>query len=782
MINVRSKLILAFTAVIVISVVSLVISILGYNLVLSGAVNSIDLNREREELIQQVKDSLMKQQQLVAGSIIAVDISKKDEFEKLNGIVKENLEKLRKQSTKLKQEDNKDIELLYSLNTKYYELYNNDILNEVAHEQKQELRNSFRNLQANVKSALSLEQQLKDSISFRINNRLKDWMVRLNELSGLSAELDAKTGNAAKTVSDIQRDISEFTKAVNTADDTGSALSLAVEELERNLKKLEDGVKVQKKSGTKISEKVSGFMYPDFKKDMDALNNINRLIYWTQRKYGTLAETAILVDDNFKNYEDARERTNEYIRLTALSVNLQDKKVMDSIGTVNVEIDKVFGSVSDEIRRMKDSKLGMMFGDSEKSILAAYRECIGRLEKSFKNYLADDVKKSQDIKTNIVLALVAITFVCLMLGMLLAFILSRNIVNPIKAITNLLGKAEKGDLTVRAEIHSRDELGELGEKVNRVLDGQQKIVGEVINTSKDITSLKQKMSEIFSHSKDNANKISEGVKTVVESVKNGTEGSSNSLAEVDQIASGVKDVSAATNKVIGDGMKAIEVAFTGEKAVEEAEAVIRKVTETVQQIAGTISALEASSDKIGDITNTITDIASRTNLLALNAAIEAARAGQQGKGFTVLADEIRKLSDGSNKAAGEIKEQIKGIQGKIQLAVDRMDEGVQGVEEGVVKINKVKENILEIIDSIRFVVDSIKSTAEASTRQSSSTEELVKVVGNIAKAASETATTGKNIDKNLEEQAKVIKDMEAISRKLDEASEKLSGVLGQYKV
>jgi methyl-accepting chemotaxis protein len=406
-------------------------------------------------------------------------------------------------------------------------------------------------------------------------------------------------------------------------------------------------------------------------------------------------------------------------------------------------------------------------------------ESTEKLQLSFKKYLSEDMDKSENIKQTLIGVLLGIIIISLLLGMLLAFILS-GVVTNIKRMANLLGMAEKGDLTVRNPARRKDEIGELGDKVNSVLESRKSMVEKVMDTTNDISSLRHKLAEISSTSLDNVGRISCGIKNVVENVKSAIPGSGESINGIDRLAEGARVVTEATEKVLSDGIRAMEIAFSGEKNVEEAEKLIRRITETVGQIADSINKLNESSGKIGDITNTITDIASKTNLLALNAAIEAARAGQQGKGFTVLADEIRKLSEGSNRAAGEIKQQIVDIRGKIQYAVENINEGVLGVGEGVSKINTVKTSILEIIESIRFVVEAIKSTAKTAAVQTSSAEGLYRTVDSISKAASEAVVTGETIDRSLEEQKRVIGDIERLSKKLDDASEKLAGILKQY--
>ena len=780
MINVRSKLILAFAIIVIISLFSAGISFIGYNFIISGTVSSIDSSKERESYLYLIKDALSEEQRILSDSLMNDALSNSDDFNKMYDSITTNIKKLQKQSSKLAKKDVAELNKLSDLNNKYTEAYKS-IISEVNQDKSKELLSLFDALKTNTKNVLDSEQKLKDTINAKVDSQINDTILGLNQMknSTSASDISKLISNLTVLKDDVKNAQSSLGNTVADSDIT--QLNTAIDSLSNTLvacSTLSSRINANNKN---LLTSLDGLKTDKIKSDLFALGNINRLIYWTQRKYSSLSDAIILKDESFESYADSLERVNEYQKVLSTILAGQDKKTFDIIVSSNAAMDKDFPTISKDVKLIAHSSLQALYKGAN-DLLLQYNASIKNLEGSFKNYLSDDIKASEKIKMNFIYALIGMTLFSLLLGMMFAFLLSRNIIGPIQRMTSLLGKAEKGDLTVRAEVNKRDEIGELGEKVNSVLDGQQRIVGQFITTNKDISSLKQKLAEMFSHSKDNATKISSGLKNVVENAKSGVSKNANGLTDAGQLASGVKGVSDATTRVIDEGMKAIEVAFTGEKAVEEAEEVIKRVTETVQQIAGSIGMLEASSGEIGEITNTITDIASRTNLLALNAAIEAARAGQQGKGFTVLADEIRKLSEGSNKAAGEIKNLIKEIQTRVQFTVDGMSKGVKGVEEGVIKINRVKTNIYEIINSVKSVVDSIKQTAEYAYKQSNSTDALVEMVGNMNKAATQTVASSENIDKNLEDQSQVIKEIEAISKKLDDASQKLNTVLNQIKV
>ncbi len=410
-------------------------------------------------------------------------------------------------------------------------------------------------------------------------------------------------------------------------------------------------------------------------------------------------------------------------------------------------------------------------------------EGLTALEKAYKGYLADDIAKSRDLKARLLWALGGITIVSLIIGMLIALLISRNILKPIKGMTKLLEKAGKGDLTGRVRDERNDEIGELGARVNDVLDGQQRMLEKVKSTSGDIGILRKGLSELFANSKEGIEKMSRGFKNMIEGLLAWDKQTATASSAAPE-AGGSDDegLAVTTDKAVADGMRAIEIVASGEKSVQEAELVIRNVTDTVKQIAGSIIDLENSSDKIGEITDTIAGIASKTNLLALNAAIEAARAGQQGKGFTVLAEEIRKLSDGSNKAAHEIRKLISGIQDKIQYAVDRIGDGVNSVDEGTEKIIAARSSILEITETIDNIVDTLKSMADAVRSRKGNIAVQVEAVDTMDHTAGFTAVSGEEINEDLELQQKTIEEMEELTAKLDEASGSLNNLLGQFKV
>jgi methyl-accepting chemotaxis protein len=206
-----------------------------------------------------------------------------------------------------------------------------------------------------------------------------------------------------------------------------------------------------------------------------------------------------------------------------------------------------------------------------------------------------------------------------------------------------------------------------------------------------------------------------------------------------EMSSTVLQVSENSGKAAEASRKAAETARQGGIIVDETLRKMRAIADSVSSTAKKVEELGKSSDQIGRIIGVIDDIADQTNLLALNAAIEAARAGEQGRGFAVVADEVRKLAERTTTATKEIAQMIQTVQSETKMAVTAMEEGTQQVEEGVKTTTQAGEALKEIISMSENVGEVITHIATAVTEQSSATEEINNNMEQISKLVKESA-------------------------------------------
>jgi methyl-accepting chemotaxis protein len=235
-----------------------------------------------------------------------------------------------------------------------------------------------------------------------------------------------------------------------------------------------------------------------------------------------------------------------------------------------------------------------------------------------------------------------------------------------------------------------------------------------------------------------------------------------------EMSATVMQVSESSNKAAEASQHAAETARRGGAIVEETVTRMRVIADSVSATAKKVEELGKSSDQIGRIIGVIDDIADQTNLLALNAAIEAARAGEQGRGFAVVADEVRKLAERTTTATKEIAQMIQNIQDETGIAVSAMEQGTRQVEEGVSSTAKAGESLKEIIQMSEQVGEMITHIATAATQQSSATEQVNNNMDQIARLVKESAV-------GAQQSAKACQDLSSLA--LD-----LQKMVGEFKL
>jgi len=815
MIKIRAKLILAFiVTVLICSIAALAVSYGGYNLVVAGIAASADGNNARVASVRGIKDMLAAQQKLISGSIINLDTSASEEFYKNNAKLTSLVDELAKQSEK---KEKAALEDLKGINGQYADAFRVKISEAIKNSDRSEYERHLADFSKQYDDLISKELELRKLIREQVDalngTQLAD-IAGLGTLStdqqtslnSLGAALDKvlasyETAAAANTqlVSDrkiLQAKIAEFQEELSTlkTSQTSSQNGTSVQQKDPALQ----GQGAAEAYDSALADTVRSYLEDALQRNTDAQTILNRLLAssltgalkkltlidtaldLTRDAYGMAVSAFAVSGGDTGDFNSQMQSASDSLEQLQPLLTAKNAPVAADSSAACSSLNKAFDAVLSAKNAVENAGLTASYSESS-DLYGKQVELLDSLETAYKTYLANDIERSRSLKSQLIFALGLIAFASLLIGMLAALWLSRNILNPIRKMTKLLEKAGSGDLTDRVENKRRDELGELGSKVNVVLDGQQKMLEQVKSTTGDIGVLRKAFADLFAHSRENAGKVSSGIKNIMEGLVSGAR---HPVADAGRIAAADDSESLAltTGKAVEEGMKAIEIAASGEKSVQEAEEVIRNVTDTVRQIADSINELDDSSGKIGVITNTITEIASKTNLLALNAAIEAARAGQQGKGFTVLADEIRKLSEGSNKAAHEIKSLISEIQGRILFAVDRIGDGVSSVDEGVGKINEARSSILEITGTINNIVGTLRATANAVRARQDNTAELMGTIDTLEKAANQTVASGEEIDENLALQQKTMKEMEAMTAKLDEVTGSLSSLLERFKV
>jgi methyl-accepting chemotaxis protein len=391
------------------------------------------------------------------------------------------------------------------------------------------------------------------------------------------------------------------------------------------------------------------------------------------------------------------------------------------------------------------------------------------LNKILQTHFEENITTSQKIEDFIIPAIIGVTLLSIVIGMLMAFIVSSSIIRPIREMTGLIKKAEKGDFKSRINIAAGSELSQMAESVNNVLAAREELLEETVAVSESISLLRSELGGSFIKNKELLNGMASELQAFLKTSR------PRPVNIDDNVMQGSVELDANTTR------EAVNVTEKSMQATQEAKDAILAASVTVRNIAEQVEQLEGSSGKIEEITDAITQIAKRTNLLALNAAIEAAKAGEQGKGFAVLANEIRKLADASGDAASAIKKQLTEIQERIQYTVENMDLGVNGVEQGAKGISDVYQSVEDITEKVHQVVGSLEDYAQKSNMQLIANQKLVETIGEMSRSSTELYETGQSMELKLKNTENNFSEMDRIETMLSSAYTRLNGILTKYK-
>ncbi len=301
--------------------------------------------------------------------------------------------------------------------------------------------------------------------------------------------------------------------------------------------------------------------------------------------------------------------------------------------------------------------------------------------------------------------------------------MGRKVISRLKPFWEVAAKASGGDLTHRVPVTTQDELGQMGEAMNHLLD---QLNGMLLQTQEVAHSLSQASGQ-----------LSDVGHQVVQVSRSQVNQAMQVAASVETMASTAEDMARNTQGLASAATKVNESAVRGGEIVSSSIQGMESVSNRIQESAGRIQALGQRSQEIGDIIGVIEDIAEQTNLLALNAAIEAARAGEQGRGFAVVADEVRKLAERTGKATKEITTVIESVQQGTTEAVHSMEAGTKEAHSGMALAREAGIRLTEIVKGVQRVVDMIQIFAESTQQQSQVSGELSSSIQQVAQLSQE---------------------------------------------
>ncbi len=370
--------------------------------------------------------------------------------------------------------------------------------------------------------------------------------------------------------------------------------------------------------------------------------------------------------------------------------------------------------------------------EMDKQMVAAARKAQEACEAARK----DQQEEMDELVTSTMGVTSVFAILALAIGSAAAFLIGSGIVKSINRVVHGTQGVAGGDLAIEPLETGDNEVGRLGASFNSMIDNISTVVKSVTGTAAKVSVSTYRIHIVA----DQINKTAAQV--AVEAV---------SVSDASKAMAATSEEIAKNCQVAADGAsRASESATSGAQVVENAIKVMREIAETVQESSRTVASLGERSTQIGTIISSIKEIAEQTNLLALNAAIEAARAGEQGRGFAVVADEVRKLAERTSSATHEISEMISTIQSETGSAVSAMEKGMVQVQAGTSEAARSGEALRDILEQINAVATQVSQIAAAAEEQTVSTAsiseniETIKETIHVTSRESETSAAAAN--------------------------------------
>lgn len=378
----------------------------------------------------------------------------------------------------------------------------------------------------------------------------------------------------------------------------------------------------------------------------------------------------------------------------------------------------------------------------------------------------------------------SIIAIAIVFGVLFAlFITRRFVVKPLNDLVASADKIASGDLTTTiVSYDSRDEIGRLAAALSKMVTALRTIAVQIETDSKNVKQEAEQVASVSEETSATIEELTAQVDNVNTNVNNASAAIEEMTSGIEEVAASAQNVANASQKLSEEAQKVSHLANEGQKAIFSIAEVIVQTREKSDATFQIVEKLSENAKNIGEIVDTINSIAEQTNLLALNAAIEAARAGEAGRGFAVVADEIRKLAEESKQATQNIANILRGIVDNSMKASEATKETVEIVNKAYSESDLVKSQFEQILQSIVKMSQMTENLAASAQEQSAAAEEMSSAMDSASKSMVSVVEQMNEVTAAIKQQADAITNVARTAENLDDIAEKLVEAVRRFKI
>lgn len=467
------------------------------------------------------------------------------------------------------------------------------------------------------------------------------------------------------------------------------------------------------------------------------------------------SQHAALFTEQADNAKQAHDRVNQSLDISNTATPAEREEFTRRYNAWKEAADDVINTarLSDDVSRASATEKS--YGPAAK-VFQHLRDYIDELQEKRLVQVDEYTKKiDHDLDTS-AQKLLAIVITATLVSLLAAFFLPMLVANQVRGISDRIQNIAEGDgdLTIRVPVTTKDELGELSAHVNVFMEKLQRIIASVLQNTNEVSKAAESLLSVSSNSQKAADEQCHAITMVV--------------TAVNELTMAIQEVARNTSATAQNTKDATEITELGQERIRLAVEHVQGLASRIHETAEFMSKLEGEAKNVTSVIDVIRGVAEQTNLLALNAAIEAARAGEQGRGFAVVADEVRTLASRTQQSTGDIQGMLSQLQSGVQHAVTAMGNSEVLTQDAVTSASDAGNSLAGINSAVKEIADMTTQIATAAEEQSSVTSEIDR---NLVQINSLAMNTADGASKTAQE-----------SQRLNQLSIQLRQLVGQFKV
>lgn len=390
-------------------------------------------------------------------------------------------------------------------------------------------------------------------------------------------------------------------------------------------------------------------------------------------------------------------------------------------------------------------------------------------------------KEIDESAVSILMTTIFVLVAAIVICTIIVHFVIKGMIRPIVRLKESAVTISKGDLTEKVQITSQDEIGQLGQAFNDMQESLRTLIKKVELNAEEVASSAEELTANANQTSSATEQVASAIQEVASSADMQTTNANKNADSLNELSTAIIHIAEISSTVTDLTQHATMQANEGGKAVQDTKEQMNSIHLSVSDSNAKIQTLYERSKQISSILDVITGIADQTNLLALNAAIEAARAGEHGKGFAVVADEVRKLAEQSQQSAKQIFDLIKGIQADTEQSVRIMAQVSTDVENGLHVSDEAIAKFNVIMTSMREITPKMEEVSSASEQMSASVQEVTAVTEDLAFSAKGNAATAEEVAASTEEQLASMEEINASAQSLSYMADELKALINQFK-